>query len=94
MYVALVFLILAAPFAALAEEDPKWMECGYVSGMAGWLYQRARVDELPEDRLHIDDSMRTPEEHAFVLQMKHEAYHDLSALKARVESACAKKERL
>jgi hypothetical protein len=44
--------------------------------------------KVPEENWHIEPAGFDPEDYVIVMAIKHEAYHDVPALFARVNKAC------
>lgn len=73
------------------EDIRKWETCSFIRGFANWLYHRAVIEEIPEDRIHFMEDGYDPEQYAVMLQMKREVYHDMYSLQKRVNAACVAK---
>lgn len=63
--------------------------CQFVAWWANKAYHISHTIGLAEDRWMITEDGFTKEGYALIMQIKHEAYHDVPALRRRVESACA-----
>lgn len=85
------FLLLCLiPVVSFAEDMSK--ECSFVATWANRAYHFSHTIGLEENSFHIENNGWTPEEYDVITQIKKEAYHDLDALRKRVEAACAAKE--
>lgn len=67
-------------------------KCGFVIGWARQAMHIANKVGLPEESWIITEDGFEVEEYKVIMQIKHEAYHDVKALTRRVELACSKKE--
>lgn len=67
-------------------------DCNFVAGWANKAYHISHTVGLAAENWHLENNGWTEEEYALLMQIKHEAYNDLPALRKRVEAACAAKE--
>lgn len=86
---ALILSFLAAGNAYALDIN---QDCNFVAGWANKAFHISHTVGLAAENWHLENNGWTEEEYALLLQIKHEAYTDLPALKKRVEAACAAKE--
>lgn len=84
----LVIFIVALP----AYAEAPYESCRFVLGWASQAFHIAKKIELDEENWRITEDGFEPDEYAAIMQIKHEAYHDLPALKRRVDMAYGQKE--
>lgn len=84
----LLFFLALPAYAAQSDYEA----CGFVAGWASRAMHIAHKIELPADRWIITEDGYEPDEYAAIMQIKHEAYHDVPALTRRVARACGQKE--
>jgi hypothetical protein len=80
-----VLLLLCTPSLA---QDPLKEECVFVRNWANMAFHIARSIGLEEQKWLISQDDISDERFAIILEIKKEAYHDLPALRSRVEKAC------
>lgn len=89
------FLICIAALAARMAHgqtlDPA-NDCQFVVAWANKAYHISHTIGLEEERWTITEHGFPPEVYAVITAIKREAYHDLPALRKRVETVCAEKE--
>lgn len=88
------FLIIAALAARIAhaQELPPEQDCKFVLFWANKAFHISHTIGLEEDKWTITEEGFLPDVYAVIKQIKHEAYHDVNALRKRVETVCADKE--
>lgn len=89
------YILLIAAFAARiahAQNLPPEQDCAFVSWWANKAFHISRTIGLDEEKWTITEEGFEPAAYAIIMQIKHEAYHDLDALRERVETVCAEKE--
>ena len=89
-----VFFCIAALAArsALAGDLPPDQDCHLVSWWANKAFHISHTIGLDEDKWTIAEEGFPPDVYKVISAIKQEAYHDLPALRKRVETACAEKE--
>lgn len=86
-------LFIAALAARVAHaQEPSHESCKFVLPWANQAYHISHLIGLEEEKWIISGDGSTLEEYATILAIKREAYHDVPALRRRVETACAAKE--
>lgn len=91
MRLALCLCLLTSAFA-LAEQVSPEQDCKFVAWWANKAFHISHTIGLEEEKWTIAEEGFPPEVYAVINQIKREAYHDLPALRARVEAVCAEKE--
>lgn len=84
-------LCVAALFVGTAyaqsQEEMK-ASCEFVTAWANQAWHISHTLGLPEDRWHITEDGYPKPIFDMILEIKREAYHDVPALRTRVELAC------
>lgn len=89
------YLLLIAALAARiahAQDLPPDQDCKFVAWWANKAFHISHTIGLDADKWTITEEGFEPEAYKVIMQIKHEAYNDLDALRRRVEAVCAEKE--
>lgn len=81
-----LLLALVFPISSLAKDLKE--ECIFVRDWANIAFHIARSIGLEESKWMISQDDISDEKFAIILEIKREAYHDLSALRERVQNVC------
>ena len=81
-----LLLALISPISSLAQDLKE--ECIFVRDWANIAFHISHSIGLEEQKWLISQDDISDEKFAIILEIKREAYHDLPALRSRVEAAC------
>lgn len=87
----LFIAILFARISHAQSQEEMQAGCNFVRAWASQAYNIAIALGVPEERWLITNEGYDEATFAMILDIKREAYHDLTALRHRVEMACAEK---
>lgn len=90
-YVAFALLFLCSVSWSQSQGEMQ-VGCNFVRAWANQAFHISHALGLEEDRWLISEDGYDPPTYQLILDIKHEAYHDLAALRRRVEMACAEKQ--
>lgn len=85
-------LVAADPACLWAQSQPPDQNCQLVAAWANQAFHISHTIGLEEEKWTIVEAEYPADVYAVIKQIKHEAYHDLAALRKRVETVCAEKE--
>ena len=81
-----LLLALISPISSIAQDLKE--ECIFVRDWANIAFHISHSIGLEEQKWLISQDDISDEKFATILEIKREAYHDLPALRSRVEAAC------
>ncbi len=76
--------------SAISDTVTKRDHCQFVQWWAQKATYIVAVTQLPETSWHILEDGYPPSIYQEITEIKREAYHDLDALRQRIDAACAK----
>lgn len=92
MRALLLFSVLYASVVSAQSQEERQAGCQFVLSWANQAYHISHTIGLEEDKWHITDDGYPDAVYKMILEIKREAYHDLPALRNRVEMACGTKQ--